>query len=91
MPVKDLYCSFKLSDIWNNLDKSEKRSTFNYKNFGENIKSNIKLRKLYKERVQYAVDGKKVNIKNVLVGVKLIDDDDDDDDDEEGEIDIIFS
>ena len=27
--VKDLYLSFKQSDIWNNLDKSEKRSTFN--------------------------------------------------------------
>ena len=91
VPVKDLYCSFKLSDIWNNLDKSEKRSTFNYKNFGENIKSNIKLRKLYKERVQYAVDGKKVNIKNVLVGVKLIEEEEeDDDDDDEGEIDTIF-
>lgn len=58
------------------------------KNFGENIKSNIKLRKLYKERVQYAVDGKKVNIKNVLVGVKLIEEEEDDGD--EGEIDTIF-
>lgn len=71
--VKDLYSSFKQSDIWNNLDKSEKRSTFNYKNFGENIKSNIKLRKLYKDRKVCMVDGKKKSIMSALFGVKCID------------------
>ena len=71
--VKDLYLSFKQSDIWNNLDKSEKRSTFNYKNFGENIKSNIKLRKLYKDRKLVDVDGKGKNVRNALFGVKCID------------------
>lgn len=47
--LKDLYASFKLSDIWHNLDKNESRTNFNYKNFSENVKSSIKLRKLYKE------------------------------------------
>jgi hypothetical protein len=68
--VKDLYSSFKQSDIWNNLDKSEKRSTFNYKNFGENIKSNIKLRKLYKDRKVCMVDGEKKDIMRVLENVR---------------------
>ena len=82
--VKDLYSSFKQSDIWNNLDKSEKRSTFNYKNFGENIKSNIKLRKLYKDRKLVEVDGKGKNVRNALFGVKCIDREDDEDEEVSG-------
>lgn len=58
------------------MDKSEKRSTFNYKNFGENIKSNIKLRKLYKDRKVCMVDGKKKSIMSALFGVKCIDGED---------------
>lgn len=65
--LKDLYASFKLSDIWHNLDKNERRTNFNYKNFSENVKSNIKLRKLYKERTN--------KIKQVLIGVKQIEED----------------
>ena len=87
--VKDLYSSFKQSDIWNNLDKSEKRSTFNYKNFGENIKSNIKLRKLYKDRKVCMVDGKKKSIMSALFGVKCIEDGDDDEEEEESELDVM--
>ena len=61
------------------MDKSEKRSTFNYKNFGENIKSNIKLRKLYKDRKLVEVDGKGKHVRNALFGVKCIDGDDEED------------
>ena len=82
--VKDLYSSFKQSDIWNNLDKSEKRSTFNYKNFGENIKSNIKLRKLYKDRKLVEVDGKGKHVRNALFGVKCIDGEDEEDEEVSG-------
>ena len=70
--LKDLYSSFKLSDIWHNLDKNERRTNFNYKNFSENVKSNIKLRKLYKERTN--------KIKQVLIGVKQIEADEADSD-----------
>jgi len=43
-----------------------------YKNFSENVKSNIKLRKLYKERTN--------KIKQVLIGVKQIEEDEVDSD-----------
>ena len=70
--LKDLYSSFKLSDIWHNLDKNERRTNLNYKNFSENVKSNIKLRKLYKERTN--------KIKQVLIGIKQIEADEADSD-----------
>lgn len=70
--LKDLYSSFKLSDIWHNLDKNERRTNLNYMNFSENVKSNIKLRKLYKERTN--------KIKQVLIGVKQIEADEADSD-----------
>ena len=78
--VKYLYSKFKQSSIWNNLDKSEKRSTFNYKNFDVNIKSNIKLRKLYIDRQVIVVDGKKKCVMAALFGVMYIYREDDDDD-----------
>lgn len=70
--LKDLYASFKLSDIWHNLDKNERRTNFNYKNFSENVKSNIKLGKLYKERHRSVADGKQLNVRDCLVGVIAI-------------------
>lgn len=65
--LKDLYSAFKLSDIWNNLDKNERRTNWNAKNFKDNIQSNIKLRKYFKEVV--VINKKK--IRTVLTNVKL--------------------
>ena len=60
-------CYFRFGQV-----KNESRTNLNYKNFSENVKSNIKLRKLYKERTN--------KIKQVLIGVKQIEEDEVDND-----------
>ena len=73
--VKDLYNNYKRSDLYENLNKKEKRDN-NLSNFKEKLMKNPNLRLYYHER-------KKINNKDyrhILTNYKFKDDDDDDDD-----------
>lgn len=69
LKVKDVYDNFRQSDIYLNMNKAEKRA-LNYSKFTDEIKTNIFLRKYYKER--------KGNIRNLIIGWEQIENDEED-------------
>ena len=78
--IKDIYDDFKVSELFNNFSKKEKR-TFNKKKFNEEISTNIHFRKHYKERLRSKEIQEKYNVtefRNVLIGFIKINKDDDD-------------
>ena len=75
--IKDIFDLYKESDEYQALYKKERP---NLSRFTEDIRSNKHLRSKYKEKIN---DNKnKTCVRNVLQGVKLIENKDDDDDDE---------
>jgi phage/plasmid-associated DNA primase len=74
LKVKDIYDNFRQSDIYLNMNKAEKRA-FNYSKFTNEIKTNIFLRKYYKDR-----NG---NIRNIILGWEQIQNEEEPDSDDE--------
>jgi phage/plasmid-associated DNA primase len=74
LKIEDIYEYFKISDLWNNYSKLEKRE-LNKKSFIENLSKNPFLRKYYKEKDQrkYIMENYKVKeLRNILIGFKKI-------------------
>ena len=80
--VKDLYTQYKMSDLYNNLNKCEKRA-MNKNTMIELICKNPLLRTSWSERFQPTINGIKKNITSVLVGYRVRPDEVDEADDEE--------
>jgi hypothetical protein len=74
LKVKDIYDNFRQSDIYLNMNKAEKRA-FNYSKFTNEVKTNIFLRKYYKERSG--------NIRNIILGWEQIQNEEEPDSDDE--------
>ena len=80
MQLKDVWVNFKASDLYQNLNKAEKR-VMNKKKMIENVIKNPSLKPYYSERYQPKSNGKQKNMTNVLVGYRMKLDDISDDDD----------
>lgn len=68
--IKDIYNIYKHSTYFTHLHKQEKRDT-NLNKFIEDITTIREIRKYYKERHTYTLNGKKKDIRNVIVGFTL--------------------
>ena len=77
--LKDVWLHFKASDLYQNLNKAEKR-VMNKKKMIENVIKNPSLKPYYTERCQHTVDGKQKNVRNALVGYRMKIDEISDDD-----------
>ena len=79
--LKDVYDLFKLSEVYSNMSKEEKR-TYTKSYFIEKIKNNIFLKSYYKdrERRKEVLDkyNKKTEMTQVLVGFKVKEEDEED-------------
>jgi phage/plasmid-associated DNA primase len=82
--VKDVYAQYKMSDLYQNLNKSEKRG-MNLKTLIERVEKNPTLRVCYTERYKYYVGPKQKEIRNAIVGyhVKPIENEDADSENED--------
>lgn len=70
--LKDMFDKFKESDFWFNLTKRERRK-YNYKFFIEYCRTNIYLRKFYRENLNYTnKDGRKTTASTVLIKWKCL-------------------
>jgi phage/plasmid-associated DNA primase len=68
--LKDVWSDFKVSDLYQNLTKPEKR-IMNRKKMTENIKKNPNLKCYYKDRYRPMVEGRQRDFKHVLIGYRL--------------------
>ncbi len=68
--LKDIYDLFKHSTYYHNLDKKKKRE-YNRSKFLDELINIRAISKYYKERHQYTLNGKKIDIRNVIVGFTL--------------------
>ena len=66
----DVYTQYKLSDLYNNLNRGEKRAT-NKKTMIDIICKNSKLRTSWSDRYQPTINGIKKSIDSVLVGYRI--------------------
>jgi phage/plasmid-associated DNA primase len=81
--LKDVWACFKTSDLYQNLNKAEKR-IMNRAKMTENVKKNPTLKCYYKEKHQPTVDGKQKCIKHALMGYRMkIEEVSDDEEDED--------
>jgi len=68
--LKSIYDMWKASDLYNNMNKASKRKA-SMKNFKQDhIIDNNELKKYYIEESSRMLEGKKITIKNCLVGWK---------------------
>ena len=67
IPIKELYADFKQGDYYSNMTKQGKRE-LNNKKFLNEIKMSITLRRLFRDRHRYYIDGKQVEKRNVIFG-----------------------
>ena len=80
--LKDVWAHYKASELYQNLTKAQKRVE-NKKRMTETVMKKPALRGAYVERHRPVVDGRQVNLRNVLMGFRLkIEEVSDDDDDE---------
>jgi phage/plasmid-associated DNA primase len=81
--IKDMYTQYKQSDLYSNMNKSEKRAT-NAKSMIELVEKHPTLRVSYVERLRYGTATKQKNIRNAIVGyrVRPVEEDSDSDEDE---------
>ena len=77
---KSLYTDFTNSTIYSKLNNEEKRTNWNKKNFIDNIRNNIKLRKLFIEKHQPKINGKQIVLRQCLIRVKEIENNDENND-----------
>ena len=68
--ITDIYTQYKLSDLYNNLNRSEKRAT-NKQTMIEIICKNSVLRTSWSERYTFKVGEIRKDITNVLVGYRI--------------------
>ena len=70
LKLKTVYTCWKVSDLYNNMNRANKRKA-NMKNFKQDhIIDNNELKKYYVENSSRMIEGKKVDFKNCLVGWK---------------------
>ena len=67
--IKDVYERFVASDLFQNLSKKERRDN-SKKAFTERIITNINFNKCFKDTHQPKIDGKRVCVRQVLMGWK---------------------
>ena len=80
--LKDVWVDFKMSDLYMNLNKSEKR-TMNKKKMIENVRSTPALNCYYKDKHQPYINGKQKCWRAVLVGYRKKPEEVESDEDEE--------
>lgn len=68
--LKDIFQNYCNSDFYVNLTKKEKRAN-NKNKFIERISTNISLRIFYKARHQPYIDGKQLNLSNILTNYQI--------------------
>jgi len=75
LKLKDIYDRFKRSDLWSNMNKSEKRK-LNYKKFRAEITESAILRPFFKDRKKINnKDYKNILVKHELIPLDIMDED----------------
>jgi phage/plasmid-associated DNA primase len=69
--IKDVYDSFVISELFQNLSKKERREN-SKKTFTDKIITNINFKKCFKEVHQPYINGKQIKVRQVLMGWKAI-------------------
>ena len=80
--LKEVWFQFKMSDLYLNLTKPEKR-VMNKKKMVENVIKNPTLKCYYKDKHQPRIDGKTKCFRSVLIGYKRKEEEVSDDEDDE--------
>ena len=70
IPISDILAAFKMDEYYTNLTKFEKRK-YNLKFFIEYFSHNIITKKFYKKIIDYIIDGKRIQKRNVLINYKI--------------------